>query len=155
MFSGKMQILLYFLTATRQDCCQFTHLPNSLPGSPRRPSSPQGSQHLPAPAADERGFQGTAKHPVVWQWALEETLGLWAAWDASSSSKTLQSVLSFTWAFLFKEKKKKKKRFSPHLTFQRTSHNCSLGIFAVQLCLFPAELQIQTVICPLLPAGCW
>lgn len=51
--------------------------------------------------------------------------------------------------------RKKKKRFSPHLTFQRMSHNCSLGIFAVQLCLFPAELQIQTVICPLLPAGCW
>lgn len=58
MFSGKRQISLYFLTETRQNCCQLTHLSNSLPGSPGGPSSHQGSQHFPAQAADARAFQG-------------------------------------------------------------------------------------------------
>lgn len=74
-----MQIFSYFLTETRQDCCQLTHLPNSLPGSPGRPSSRQGSQHFQAPRCRCERLTGTlaagtAKHPVVWQRAWEQVI---------------------------------------------------------------------------------
>lgn len=154
MFSGRIQILLYFLTAIRQDCCQFTHLPNSLPGSPRRPSSPQGSQHFPAPAADERGLQGTAKHPVVWQRALEETLGLWAAWNASSSSKILQSELSFTWAsFISLEGGEEGKRFFPHLIFPENISQLLSRNFCSSTLLISCRATDPD--CDLPPFPCW
>lgn len=74
-----MQIFSYFLTETLQDCCQLTHLPSSLPGSPGRPSSHQGSQRFQAPRCRCERLAGTlaavtAKHSVIRQRAWEQDI---------------------------------------------------------------------------------